>query len=225
MAEKAILKWWIKSMLFLVIYGIVLFLLAGEAKWIFAWTYLASVLLTILANSLMIDPALLAERAKLQEETKKWDVFLSVFVAILGPFLTLAVSGLDRRLGWSRFNKPLFQVAALLVFLFGAILGVLSMAANKFFASTVRIQTEREHKVISSGPYRFIRHPGYISGIIASLMTPLVLGSLLAIIPAILVASGYILRTALEDKVLHNELSGYSEYAQKVRYKLIPYVY
>lgn len=86
----------------------------------------------------------------------------------------------------------------------------------------MRIQSDRNHFVISTGPYRFIRHPGYAVGIAYMLATPVALASWFALIPAVLVAGGYILRTGLEDRVLQQELKRYREYSQKVRYRLIP---
>jgi protein-S-isoprenylcysteine O-methyltransferase Ste14 len=99
------------------------------------------------------------------------------------------------------------------------------MASNKYFSTIVRIQQERGHTVQTGGPYRFIRHPGYASMLVSYLMTPLVLGSLWAIIPAILLVVNLVVRTILEDRTLQNELAGYRQYAGRVRYRLIPGVW
>lgn len=100
-----------------------------------------------------------------------------------------------------------------------------AMAANRFFSATVRIQEEHGHSVISQGPYRFVRHPGYTGGIIYQIAVPLVLGSWWALIPSLLAVACFILRTALEDHTLQAELDGYQTYAQRVRYRLLPGVW
>ena len=99
------------------------------------------------------------------------------------------------------------------------------MVSNAFFVTTVRIQTERQHTVASGGPYRYVRHPGYLGTLLLHLGVPFMLNSLWAIIPASLFVLVVIVRTALEDKALHAELSGYKEYAERVRYRLLPGVW
>jgi protein-S-isoprenylcysteine O-methyltransferase Ste14 len=99
------------------------------------------------------------------------------------------------------------------------------MVANRFFAAVVRIQSDRDHKVVTGGPYRVVRHPGYAGGIWAWLATPLMLGTLWAYIPALLTIAAMVVRTALEDQTLHSELPGYAEYAQHTRYRLLPGVW
>jgi protein-S-isoprenylcysteine O-methyltransferase Ste14 len=96
------------------------------------------------------------------------------------------------------------------------------MLSNKFFSSVVRIQKDRGHTVVAGGPYRFIRHPGYTGMSAFTLATPLILNLLWALVPAAATAALTLLRTLLEDRTLHNELDGYSDYARRVRYKLMP---
>jgi protein-S-isoprenylcysteine O-methyltransferase Ste14 len=117
----------------------------------------------------------------------------------------------------------------LFAFILGVGIAVLSaaliawaMRSNKFFSSVVRIQKDRGHVVVSSGPYRFVRHPGYTGISAFTLATPLILNSLWAFVPAVLTAAVSGLRTFLEDRTLHNELEGYPDYARKVRYRLVP---
>ena len=100
------------------------------------------------------------------------------------------------------------------------------MLANPFFEKTARIQNDRNHQVIDSGPYRYVRHPGYV-GVIAGLIlaTPFMLGSWWALVPAILSVFSIVVRTALEDHMLLNELEGYKAYAWRVRYRLVPYLW
>jgi protein-S-isoprenylcysteine O-methyltransferase Ste14 len=99
------------------------------------------------------------------------------------------------------------------------------MSVNRHFETTVRIQEDRGHEVVSTGPYGFMRHPGYLGGIVWMMSIPLILGSLYAFLPLTLYAILMILRTYLEDKTLHEELPGYPEYAERVRYRLIPRIW
>jgi protein-S-isoprenylcysteine O-methyltransferase Ste14 len=107
----------------------------------------------------------------------------------------------------------------------GSALGNWAMLENRFFSGYVRIQTDRGHMVVSNGPYRSIRHPGYLGGIVTWLAAPLALGSLWALIPAGAVVVAYVIRTALEDRTLQAELDGYKEYARQTRYRLVPGVW
>jgi protein-S-isoprenylcysteine O-methyltransferase Ste14 len=218
-------KWWIKNIIFLVLVGAILFIASGNFNWGMAWAYLIAMVLIVIANAIAMDPALLAERSQLQEGTKKWDVAIASFVGVWGPLCVWVVAGLDNRLGWSKGSGLEVQVAALVLFMLGALLGTWAMASNPFFSSTVRIQTDRNHAVATQGPYRYVRHPGYIGGIIVHLMSPLALGSWIALIPGVLIVCVYIVRTYLEDRVLLGELGGYQDYAKVVRYRLFPWVW
>lgn len=218
-------RWWIKQLFLLVIMGGILFLSSGELFWGMAWAYLGSVTLIMIANAFFMDRDLMVERSQLQQGTKKWDIYLSIFVALLGPILVLLIAGFDRRVSWSQEISVKLQMADLIMLLLGGLLGTWSMAANRFFSATVRIQSDRNHIVVSNGPYGYIRHPGYTGGIISNLMVPMVLGSWVALIMATLVAIGYTLRTLFEDRTLQKELTGYKEYSKKVRYRLIPGVW
>jgi protein-S-isoprenylcysteine O-methyltransferase Ste14 len=99
------------------------------------------------------------------------------------------------------------------------------MVSNAFFSTAVRIQYDREHSVESSGPYGYIRHPGYLGIIIYNLSTPLILGSVWAILPAGILILLFIIRTFMEDTTLKVKLEGYSEYAKRVRFRLIPFIW
>lgn len=139
--------------------------------------------------------------------------------------MTLIVCGLDVRFGW-RPEIPLsIQIVAFVLMALGSLLGTWAMSVNRFFSGVVRIQTDRGHTVVTDGPYRFIRHPGYAGGVVANLTGPLALGSVWALIPSALVVLLTVVRTALEDKTLREELPGYQEYTQRVRYRLLPWVW
>lgn len=204
-----------------------LFVPAGRLDWMAGWLYLGIVTANLAINYGHVrrrNPELIRHRMRLGKGTKTWDklwaglftpVFLSAYV----------VAGLDAgRYGWSDMPLWLWPVG-LATFLPGTALFTWSMGVNPFFEKTVRIQKERGHRVIDTGPYRFVRHPGYVgfSGWILS--APLLLGSWWAFIPSVLSLAGLVVRTALEDRTLREELSGYADYARRVRFRLIPGVW
>ena len=154
-------------------------------------------------------------KSNLQQSTQKWWK-----KNISG--LVIVAAGLDQRYGWSGAVAVWLQVAALALFLGAVCLGAWAMAVNRYFSATVRLQNERGHSVAKSGPYSVIRHPGYTAGIISIMATPALLESWFALIPASLVAAGYIIRTALEDSFLQKNLPGYLDYRSTVQYRLIP---
>ena len=223
--RQSTITWWKKNISWLIIVGALLLASAGRLEWTAAWVYLGAILLIILVNAFLMAPELMAERAGLQEGTVRWDIYLSTFVAMVGPVLTVLVAGLDQRYGWSGAVAIWQQGAALLLFLAAGILGAWAMAANRYFSATVRLQSERGHRVVKSGPYGIIRHPGYTAGIVSIMATPVLLESWIAIIPAIIVVSGYIVRAALEDSFLQKNLPGYRDYSSTVQYRIIPGVW
>ena len=143
-------------------------------------------------------------------------------VALVGPFAGLLVAGLDKRFGWSPEIPLGIQIAALALVILGYLLSIWAMVVNRFFSAVVRIQTERGHTVITTGPYSYVRHPGYDGGIVCNLAGAIALSSLWALIPGALVVLLTVVRTALEDRTLQEELVGYKEYAKRVRYRLLP---
>lgn len=218
-------KWWLKNIIGLVLVGAILFIASGKLNWGMAWAYLVAMALIVIANAIAMNPALLAERSQLQEGTKKWDVAIASFVGVWGPLCVWVVAGLDNRFGWTQTTLPGLQVVAFIFFMLGSLIGTWAMASNRFFSATVRIQKDRNHQVVTTGPYRYVRHPGYVGGIIVHLMSPLALGSWIALIPGVLIVCGYIVRTNLEDRVLLGELGGYKDYAKVVRHRLFPGVW
>jgi protein-S-isoprenylcysteine O-methyltransferase Ste14 len=148
-----------------------------------------------------------------KENVKGWDKVIGLLFGLFGPGMLL-VAGFDERWGWSPRLAVAVQVAAFVFVALGDVLFAWAMASNKFFSSVVRIQQDRGHTVQTGGPYRFVRHPGYVGTIVPALATPLALGSLWALIPAGLLTAVTVVRTAMEDKTLRDELAGYEEYAQ-----------
>ncbi len=202
----------------------ILFLAAGQFNWISAWVYLGMYVVSVSINSafmLRTSPETIAERGR-PKEMKGWDKLVSGLWA-LAQFLALPLAaGLDVRFGWTQEYGPLFHAAGAMVFAAGLSLFGWAMITNAYFSTVVRIQTDRGQTVCRTGPYRFVRHPGYVGTILQSLGIPFLLGSLWALIPGITAAVLIIIRTALEDRTLQAELPGYREYSQQVRYRLVP---
>jgi protein-S-isoprenylcysteine O-methyltransferase Ste14 len=129
---------------------------------------------------------------------------------------------LDKRFSWTPDLPDYVQVIALCVIFAADMLGVWAMLVNRFFSSYVRIQTDRGHTVVNAGPYRVVRHPGYAGAVLAWIAGPVFFSSHWVAIPSIIVIALTIIRTALEDRTLQQELPGYSQYAESVRYRLVP---
>ena len=210
--------------IFFVLIAVILFLAAGRLNWTWAWVYLGICLVSVLINGtimLRTSPETIAERGELKM-TKKWDKVVSGLYALAMYFALPLVAGLDVRFGWARDISVAWHVAGAVVFAVGLELSAWAMIANAYFSTAVRIQSDRGHTVCSTGPYRFVRHPGYVGFILQSISVPFLLGSLWALIPAITATVLMIIRTSLEDRMLQAELPGYQDYVQKVRYRLVP---
>lgn len=210
--------------------AVILFGLAGRLDWVAGWVYLLiSAGAGILSRLWLLryNPALAAERGAAYEhkDAKAWDRWLMISVGLLGPLVILAVAGLDERYGWSAPVAPGLQIAALIVILLATATSIWALMSNPFFSATVRIQKERGHTVATGGPYRFVRHPGYASGLLVYLAMPVLLESWWGLVPAVGVMILIFVRTSLEDRTLHEELDGYRAYAARVRYRLIPGVW
>ncbi|MBU7015434.1 MAG: isoprenylcysteine carboxylmethyltransferase family protein [Theionarchaea archaeon] len=220
---KAVLRF----VVFLLVMPLTLFIAAGTVHWTMGWIYIL-LSYTFTATSRIVvfykNPETLRERGRSldAEDVRSWDKALLLFAALLGPLVMLLVAGLDFRFSWSPHIPGLIQLLALIPALLGSVIAGWAMIANKFFSAVVRIQKELNQTVVRDGPYRIVRHPGYLGGIIGMLSTPVILGSLWALLPAACVAGLTIVRTSLEDRALKEELDGYREYAQDVRFRLLP---
>lgn len=204
-----------------------LLLSAGRWDWWEAWAYTLTGLAVLLGSRaflIMKHPDLALERAQAhaREDVKDWDRFLMPFTALIGPFVSWVVAGLDQRFGWSPDLPNWIQIVALILIQVGSLIGGWAMVVNRFFSSQVRIQTDRGQHVVQDGPYRFVRHPGYAGGLISWLAAPVFFSSVWLILPMILVMAANVVRTALEDHTLRDELPGYEDYAKQVKYRLIP---
>lgn len=223
--KRGINKWIIRGLFAKLFMALILFISANRLDWGMAWAYVGVFLAFDLANllvALRTHPGLLVERSDLQEGTKPWDKVIVRLAAGYLPIASWLIAGLDDRFGWSGGISLPTQFIGLAGVILGYALIAWAMAANAFFSVSVRIQSERGHKVAAGGPYRIVRHPGYVGAILFNVLTPIMLGSWWAMIPAGLAVVGYIVRTVLEDKTLQEELDGYREYAQETRYRLLP---
>lgn len=200
--------------------------ISGIWAWWEAWVYaVLSILGFVLSRALAArrHPDILAERARSMEmkDAKPWDKILSPMLAF-GSLLILIVAGLDKHYGWTQPFSLSIKITALVVIFLGYVFGSWALIENRFFSGVVRIQTDRGHHVVTTGPYRLMRHPGYGGALWTYLAMPFLLDSVWAFIPALILLGVLVLRTSLEDKTLQTELPGYKEYAQKTRYRLFP---
>jgi protein-S-isoprenylcysteine O-methyltransferase Ste14 len=204
--------------------GAIIFLPAGRFDWTPGWTYLALTTLGWVAMMVLMvrrNPDLLRRRMYAGEGTKRWDrVILGLFrIFSLAIFV---VAGLDAvRFGWSSMSRG-FWFIGFLFHCLGYAVATWSMLENPHFEGTVRIQHDRAHRVIDSGPYSIVRHPGYVGFFLIFAAIPFLLGSWWAFVPAGLIIVTMLFRTWLEDRALVKELGGYEEYAVRVRYRLVP---
>jgi protein-S-isoprenylcysteine O-methyltransferase Ste14 len=211
-----------------IIKGALLFGSAGTFQWWQGWAYiLIDVSFSLFATAKLAQesPELLEERKTASKKAKPWDKIIVLLVVLILPFCLLVLAGLDRRWYWTGSVTVWESAVAALVLMASTSLFLWAQQTNKFFSSFARIQTDRGHQVVNSGPYQYVRHPGYIGLIFGSLALPLLLGSLPALLVGGIIGILYILRTELEDRMLCAELNGYRDYAAKVRYKLIPYLW
>jgi protein-S-isoprenylcysteine O-methyltransferase Ste14 len=223
--RSGVTRWLIREIIGSLITAAILFGTAGRLDWVMGWVVVGVYLVWTAATALAIiptNPEMLLERTRPKEGTKKWDMVILGIVGV-AEIAKYVVAGLDQRWGWSPQIPPALQLAGVVVAVLAYdVIIVWAMAANAFFAQTVRIQEERGHTVATGGPYRYVRHPGYVGSILSQIATPLILGSVWAFIPAGLAALLFVVRTALEDKTLLEELDGYKEYAERVGYRLLP---
>ena len=199
---------------------------AGQITDVRPWIFFGAAFLHISVSTAVqyqFNPELLVQRLRIKREgSKLWDEIL-MRVSNLMVIITIpAVAGLDvGRFHWS--NLDIYLAVLGLIFIpISSVLLNWAMLVNPHFEPTVRIQEDRNHKVITRGPYNIVRHPGYLAGILFSLSIPLVIGSVLALIPVGIYIILLIIRTWLEDRTLHKELEGYSKYARKVKHRLFP---
>lgn len=205
-----------------------LFLPAGTLAWPAGWIFLILLhawLLVGIGLLLKHNPGLLEERLSVtQSNQKTWDkIFIILYQLLL--FAWLAFMPLDAvKYHWSQVPVVL-QVVGGTILIASFIVISLTFRENAFLSPTVRVQHERGQMVISTGPYRYVRHPMYAGGLLLFLGTPLLLGSWYGLLLVVLLIFAGALRAVLEERVLSEELPGYSAYMKQVKYRLIPYIW
>ncbi len=207
---------------FLAMLAIALFAPAQSIAWPAAWAVLLFFLLFSVAGLLLLDPGLIEERSSLPPEIKLGDILLAGTAFIFIYPATMIVSGFDFRFGWSLVIPVLIREVAFLVLVLGYGFSLWAARTNRFFSTVVRIQGERGHHVIDTGPYAFIRHPGYAGPLVAHACLPIVLGTVAALVPTIIGAAFLLLRAVREEQMLVTDLPGYRDYTARVRWRILP---
>jgi protein-S-isoprenylcysteine O-methyltransferase Ste14 len=227
--KRGVVLWIVKAVGGLIFFGALLFLAAGRLDWVWAWVFLGLFVTASVVNVVLLiptSPELLAERAKgIRADTKGWDKIIFSLAAGLLPMASWLIAALDVRYGWSVPMPLALHLTGAIGFALGWAILLWATASSPFFEPTVRIQEDRGQTVATGRPYRYVRHPGYLGGIVYQLATPFLLGSWWALIPMVLSVPLYLLRAALEDKTLQEELDGYAEYTHQTRYRLVPGVW
>lgn len=220
------MKNFIQSILIVGTLGACLFGSAGTIRWWNGWVFLGLTLaLSVLMSNLYKKyPELLEERKKAVKLAKPVDKALTVLIGLALP-ATLLLSGFDKRWGWTGTLPASISMAAFVVMTASSALTYWAMSTNRFFSSYARIQVDREQVVITTGPYAYVRHPGYSGAILYNLAIPILLGSKFALGAGIVFCLLIVVRTKLEDHMLQKGLKGYREYAERVRYRLIPFIW
>ncbi len=221
---RLVARYAVRETMGVLVMAVALFWAAGTIDWWPGWAVLAVTAAWIVATAVVIlrfSPALLAERLGPRKGAKRWD---TAIMGILGlsQLVRYVVAGLDHRYAWTGDFSLAVQLAALLICVLGYALFVWATASNPFFSQIVRVQSERGHQVMAGGPYRFVRHPGYLGGILYELASSILLASWWSLLVGAFGAILLTLRTALEDRTLQQELTGYAGYARQVRARLLP---
>ena len=217
----------VQMLVFILLVPFLPLLISKDWSWWQAWVYALIGVLGFVVSRVLVarrHPDLLAERAKFMqhEDIKPWDSVLARLVGLGGGLIPL-VGGLDARYGWPGVDFSLTEeIIALVVILAGYAFGAWALMENRFFSGVVRIQKERGHHVVSTGPYSWMRHPGYAGALLVYFATPILLDSLWTYLPVAFISIVLLIRTDLEDRALKHELPGYREYTQKTRFRLLP---
>lgn len=207
--------------------GALLFAAAGTMALPRGWFFLAVGFVGMFGQITLValkNPDLVNHRGQWREkkDTKPWDRRLVAAYGLLTFYGVPIVAGLDvGRYGWTDLGDWSI-ITGTILFAFGTFVITWAMLANTHFETTVRIQIDRHHQVTTAGPYAFVRHPGYVGASLWAISGPLIVGSLVALLPAVLATAVLVYRTSREDQTLQHELPGYADYAQHTRYRLIP---
>jgi len=221
---------WIRLIVVYLLIPLILFICGWDFGWWQAWVYSLLILAAGIGGRLWAEqrhPGLTAERQNIEhiQNAKAWDKVLAPLMAVSISYPIVIVAGLDHRYNWSPDFPLWLSVIGFISIAFGYAFAAWAVVENRFFSSVVRIQTERGHVVCDTGPYQFVRHPGYAGNILALFGIVLALDSVWTLVPAAVATIITVIRTVLEDQTLQEELPGYRDYALRVRYRLIPWIY
>lgn len=209
------------------IFGVCMFAAAGSWNWPRGWAALGASFtceLLVLGILAFRVPETLNQRGTRHAGVKPFDRVFMVTWLILSLIFAVVV-GLDCvRYGWSSLPWSTFGVGIALI-VAATFIGTWAMVENEHFEKYVRIQTDRNHRVVTTGPYSIVRHPGYVSFLLSTVAGPLMFGSVWSIVPTCLLVILFVWRTSREDAILQKELEGYAKYAEQTRYRLIPFVW
>lgn len=225
--NRVISRYLLRTGIVVLIFAAGLFLSAGSANWAMGWVFMAILASSQISIALVLmigNPELMGERSE-RKGKRDLDRVLAGLMSFFGPISMCIVAGLDTRFGWLPQMPVALQVAGIVLAVLGSALTAWAMASNRFFYGFLRIAQDKGHAVCAGGPYRYVRHPGYLGAILFDLATPLILGSAWALVPAALTAGAVLARTALEDRALQARLGGYREYTEQVRHRLLPAVW
>jgi protein-S-isoprenylcysteine O-methyltransferase Ste14 len=209
-------RWWV---LFVGVFVLVAARIGLVRFWIFGAVAIAFVLYVTSAS----DPTLMPERLRPAGPTADRGALAAIrlFAAIA---LTIALLDIGR-FHWSDTVPPRLRAPAMVVFAAGMMLIARAMVTNRFFSTAIRVQSDRGHTVVTSGPYAIVRHPGYLGMIVVVPAQALALGSWYALVPALLYSLLIARRASVEDRYLRDHLEGYAAYAERVRYRIVPGVW
>ena len=222
------LRHWFRLTLAYLLIPFFLFISSGDFEWFEGWLYSILILLSGIGSRVLAEqrhPGLTSERQNIKkyQSSKSWDKLLAPLMAFSLVFPMVIVSGLDHRFNWSSDFPIWVNIFGFVLIALGYSFASWALVENRFFFSLVRI--DQSHTVCDTGPYQFVRHPGYAGNLLPLFGISFALESLWALIPAMIAIIITVIRTALEDKTLMKELSGYRDYSHRVRYRLIPLFY
>jgi protein-S-isoprenylcysteine O-methyltransferase Ste14 len=206
------------------------------AYYLFAWRldsmgaaiYFGTFILINILNIVLLykcNLPLLNERGKMKKDIAKEEKIIIPLMLAFAFFIPSIVAGLEYGLINKSFTTPLLLLMGLALLIASSVLENWTMLVNRHFEKNIRIQSDREQTVITGGPYKFVRHPGYLGYILRLIAFPLMLGSWWAIVPVGIGIGVYVVRTGVEDRMLRRELKGYDEYSQRTKYRLVPLIW
>lgn len=221
---------WFSLILTYLFIPLILLICGGDFGWWQGWVFSVLIFLAGIGGRILAEnrhPGLLVERATSERKmnVKSWDKVLAPLMAISLSFPLVIVAGLDHRYEWTQVFPIWLNILGLVIVALGYAFAAWALVENRFFSGMVHIQLDRGHVVCDSGPYRIVRHPGYSGNILSLAGIVLALDSMWALIPAVAALIIAVIRTALEDRSLQEELPGYQGYTRRVRYRLFPGIY